>query len=190
MAVDAEKILRPGVDVRGFAGDDTGGGAFVGDRFTTNPDAVQEGLIDLDLSDFGTEETFSPDAQQDISLARPTSSIIEDAVRPKTTSPFGGMTDEAKSAAGTAVGSGVRAAGSIFSNMANLKAKDAIFMERIQRGKEELAYNQRLMRVDRDATVLFQNIKALQDLDRQSGSVAAGGQEQLFLKNSVTGGNL
>lgn len=123
-------------------------------------------------------------SQIEPSLSVPTADTVRNAS--KTPEP----NNERNAAISAVVGTGIKAAVDIFSNMANIKAEDAIFMNKIHRGREAMYYNVRMKENSDNITSLNKNIAVIQDLKRQSGSVGAGGQEQLFLKNRATGLNV
>ena len=93
--------------------------------------------------------------------------------------------------AGQVAGGVAKEAINVFSNLQTIKANDAVFMNKIQRGFENLEFNQRLVRVDRDISALQNTMKAMEDLKRQAGNPSAGGQQsQLFLRDPLSGRNV
>jgi len=95
-----------------------------------------------------------------------------------------GLSRETSAAIGAAAGSAVAAGVSVWTNAENLKSQDQIFQAELQRGYQDMAYNQRMFRNNRNLAVLNESLRAMQDIKRQAGDVAAGGQKQQFFETS------
>jgi len=120
--------------------------------------------------------------QEDISLAtsRKTAGEVEqEALNKKLL--------EQETAKGVVIGAGIRAGADIWENMANLKAEDVIFQQKLQRGFEDLEFNKSMIRNSRNIAVLNQSIQGIKDLRRQAGGALAGAQQQIFLNEPDTG---
>ncbi len=145
-----------------------------------------DSTLNIDPSSFADSPGFDPGGAEitDIDLAQPGPSAAPRTKAERT------QANEQAAAIGGVAGTAITSAVSVWSTLDSIKAEDKIFMEKLQRGHETLEFNQRMIRNSRNMSALNASLNAIDQLNRQSGSVSAGGQEQLFLRSPSTGRTL